>query len=132
MADDPPLLEERHFDLHNGELEEAGSWVYVWMRRGSAEPVIYVGATRLPPLVRAWLHLHHDDPHVGRVRVKRPDALQGEVTVVAFRLEASLDRGVVKNAVIAMLAADTTADRGTAESTAADSIIERITAIASP
>ena len=55
-----------------GELEAQGSWIYAWLRVGAERPVVYVGATGLHPATRAWLHLHHEDPDVGRVAAAYP------------------------------------------------------------
>ena len=47
-----------------------------------------------------WLHLHHDDPEIGRVRTQRPDALSGDMVVRAFQLDPGLDRQEVKRALL--------------------------------
>jgi hypothetical protein len=60
--------------VRNGEIVEDGSWVYLWLRPDHRQRVIYVGATGLPPAVRTWLHLHHEDPEIGRVASGYPAA----------------------------------------------------------
>jgi len=114
--------------IKDGDLVEKGSWVYVWIRFGETTEVVYVGATGLPPQVRAWLHLHEEDPRVGRVRAERPDALQGELVVHAFRLDASLDRRRVKNALVTILDGNQLPDHALSDVTwkAALDVVQRI------
>ena len=50
-----------------GELESGRQWVYAWLAR---DGVVYVGATALHPETRTWLHLHHEDPEIGRMRAR--------------------------------------------------------------
>ena len=54
--------------VRDGELTDTGSWVYVWI--DEAALVVYVGATGLDPRTRVWLHLHHDDPEIGRMAAR--------------------------------------------------------------
>ena len=106
-TDDGPLVvDEQRIEVSDGQLSNPGSWVYVWLRRGPSTEVVYVGATGLPPTVRTWLHLNHDEPAVGRVRSQHPEALAGDLTVHAFRLRSSIDRPAVKHAVLSLLDGD--------------------------
>ena len=117
MADESLIIDEQAIRVRDGELANGASWVYVWLQ--GAE-VVHVGATALPPAARTWLHLHHDDPKIGRVRAERPDALSGDVTVRAFRLGPALDRHEVKEALITLL------EGGTSSNEAAAAIVARV------
>ena len=66
-----------------GELESGGQWVYAWL---APDGVVYVGATALHPETRTWLHLHHDDPGVGRMRARFPELANEEFDVLAVEL----------------------------------------------
>ena len=77
-------------------------------------------------MVRAWLHLHHDDPDLGRVRARYASALSGRLSVHAFRLHQSLDRQEVKNAVVALLHGEGQAADNDAVAQAAADVIGRI------
>ena len=72
--------------VHGGEITDAGSWVYAWLRVDYDRPVIYVGATGLQPGTRAWLHLHVPDPDIGRVAARYPSALDEPLEVVAVQV----------------------------------------------
>ncbi|MHC4959396.1 MAG: hypothetical protein ACYTGN_13595 [Planctomycetota bacterium] len=110
---DEPLVTEKTVRVRDGEIAGHISWVYVWMRPQSGE-VVYVGSTTLPPGARTWLHLHHHDPALGRIRAECPEALRGDITVRAFRLADGLDRKAVKAALVAVLdGADAAADEPT-------------------
>lgn len=85
--------------VRDAEVESVGPWVYVWLRRGALPEVLHVGATTLDPHIRTWLHLHHDDPAVGRVRHAHEPNRLDDVDVVAFRLTGGLDRAAVRDAV---------------------------------
>lgn len=99
-------MREVRIDLIDGEFADEMSWIYVWMRADTGA-IFYVGATPLPPAVRTWLHLHDEDPDIGRVRAQRPDALQGEVIVRAFELGPGFDRQEVKRALIRLMKGET-------------------------
>jgi hypothetical protein len=86
--------------VREGEVAESGSWVYAWVGR---EGVVYVGATALHPATRTWLHLHDEDPNVGRLRARYPDSARNELDVVALRLPEGVDRQEVKHAVVTRL-----------------------------
>lgn len=101
METDAILLQVR-----DGELVGVGSWVYVWLRPGRKRPVVYVGSTGVPPVVRTWLHLHDADPDVGRVVARYPDAAREPLDVLAFPLGERVSRGAVKSAVVERLEAD--------------------------
>lgn len=94
--------------VQDGELVDAGSWVYVWLRAAQERRVIYVGGTGLQPATRVWLHLHHGDPEIGRVAAAYPAAggnLREPLEVLAFGLPDGVPRRDVRDAVIRRLAA---------------------------
>ena len=66
-----------------GELEPGPQWVYAWLAH---DGVVYVGATALHPATRTWLHLHHDDPEIGRMRARFGELAAEELDVVAVAL----------------------------------------------
>jgi hypothetical protein len=86
--------------VRDGEVADAGSWVYAWVGDSG---VVYVGATGLPPTTRTWLHLHDEDPNVGRLRARYPDSAREELDVLALRLPEGVDRQEVKHAVVTRL-----------------------------
>jgi hypothetical protein len=86
--------------VRGGELE-AEPWVYAWLGQ---DGVVYVGATALHPATRTWLHLHDDDPDVGRMRARYPDLAVEELDVLALRLPDDLDRQRVRHGAVALLA----------------------------
>ena len=94
------VLRETIVRVAEGELTDVGSWVYVWVKAGT---IVYVGATGLPPEVRTWLHLHHEDPAIGRVRAEHPAALEGQVEIHAYQLDPSVDRQAVRRALTELL-----------------------------
>lgn len=100
MEDEAVLLQVR-----DGDLVGIGSWVYVWLRPGVGRPVVYVGSTGVPPVVRTWLHLHDSDPEVGRVRARYPDAAREALDVLAFPVPPPLSRAAVKSALVERLEA---------------------------
>ncbi|TDE12985.1 hypothetical protein [Jiangella asiatica] len=89
--------------VRDGELVGVGSWVYVWLRPGPDQPVIYVGSTGVPPVVRTWLHLHDADPDVGRVAARYPAAAHEPMDVLAFPVPRHLERAAVKAALVDLL-----------------------------
>jgi hypothetical protein len=88
--------------VRDGELADAGNWVYAWVDEEGF--VVYVGATGLDPRTRVWLHLHDDNPDVGRMaaRFERLDSAQLEV--LAMRLPVEIPRADVRDAIGARLA----------------------------
>ena len=84
-----------------GELEGGRQWVYAWLGR---DGVVYVGATALHPETRTWLHLHHDDPEIGRMRARFALLADEELDVLAFELSAGVDRQQVRHGAVAQLA----------------------------
>lgn len=100
------IIEERRIQVTDGEVDAAGSWIYAWVRPLGANAIAYIGSTGIPPDARTWLHLHHEDPAVGRVRTDHPEALTGEVEVRAFRIHPDLDRRTVRDAVTALTAGE--------------------------
>jgi len=101
-ADDDSALVLR---IRAGELEAQGSWIYAWLQVGAERPVVYVGATGLHPATRAWLHLHHEDPNVGRVAAAYPGAPTEALDVVAVSVPDGVARQEAKRAAIAALSA---------------------------
>lgn len=97
-----PIGREQRFPVDTGTFDDEGSWVYVWRRRDGE--VAYVGATGMPPKVRAWLHLHHDDPEVGRIRAHHPALATERVEVLAFEIAGPIHRQAVRSALAAILA----------------------------
>ncbi len=86
--------------VRNGELEGDGQWVYAWI--GSAG-VVYVGATTLHPATRTWLHLHDENPEIGRMRARYPELASEELDVVAVRLAEGVDRQQVRHSAVQLL-----------------------------
>lgn len=86
--------------VRDGELVGVGSWVYVWLRPGADRPVVYVGSTGVPPVVRIWLHLHDTDPDIGRLLARYPDVAHDPLDVLAFQVPARLDRAAVKAGLV--------------------------------
>ncbi|MGZ8740492.1 MAG: hypothetical protein ACXWZ8_07850 [Gaiellaceae bacterium] len=85
--------------VREGELEGT-PWVYAWL---GAEGVVYVGATMLHPETRTWLHLHDDDPDVGRMRARYPGLAVEELEVLALPLADSVDRQRVRHGAVTRL-----------------------------
>jgi steroid delta-isomerase len=90
----------RTLRVRGGELEPSGQWVYAWV---AAEGVVYVGATALHPETRTWLHVHHDDPEVGRVRARYGSLAEEELDVVALPLAPEADRQRVRHGAVRLL-----------------------------
>ena len=89
--------------VRGGELE-GEPWVYAWL---AEHGVVYVGATALHPATRTWLHLHDEDPNVGRMRARYPELAGEELDVVALQLPPEVDRQQVRHGAVALFA-----DRG--------------------
>jgi hypothetical protein len=87
--------------VKEGELESGDQWVYAWL---ASDGVVYVGATALHPETRTWLHLHHDDPEVGRMRARFPDLASEDLDVLAVELPEDVDRQRVRHGAVALLA----------------------------
>lgn len=87
--------------VRQGEIVDAGSWLYVW-RRASDGAVVYVGSTAVPPAVRTFLHLH-GDPEVARVRHRYDGAMHEAFDVIAFRLPDHVPRSDAKEEPIRQL-----------------------------
>ena len=64
----------------------------------------YVGATTLHPETRTWLHLHHDDPQIGRMRARFDELAAEELDVVAVQLADGVDRQRVRHGAVALFA----------------------------
>lgn len=70
--------------------------------------MIYVGGTGLHPATRTWLHLHHDDPDIGRIAASYPAAggnLRESLEVLAFPVPDRVPRRDVRDALIRRLTA---------------------------
>ncbi|GGL60335.1 hypothetical protein [Planomonospora parontospora] len=90
--------------VRGGELVNAGSWVYAWVKADAQqEPVIYVGGTGLPPTVRTWLHLHDRDPEVSRLAARYSEVAREDLDVLAFAVPGHLARRLLKAAVVQRL-----------------------------
>ena len=63
-----------------------------------------MGATGFEPELRAYLHVMSDDPQVGRVRATVGGYDERDFDVLAFGLDADVDRQAVKRALITRLA----------------------------
>jgi hypothetical protein len=87
--------------VKEGELESGGQWVYAWLAH---DGVVYVGATALHPETRTWLHLHDDDPNVGRMRARFPELASEELDVLAVDLPDGVDRQRIRHGAVALLA----------------------------
>jgi len=92
------------FQVRDGEIAGAGSWVYAWLRVGGDRRVVYVGATALPPGARAWLHLHDPNPDIGRIAARYPAAGDEPLDVVAVQMPEGVSRQEAKRALTAHLA----------------------------
>jgi hypothetical protein len=86
--------------VRDGELESTGRWVYAWVAH---DGVVYVGATALHAETRTWLHLHHDDPQIGRMRARFASVGDEELDVVALRLDEDVDRQRVRHGAVSLL-----------------------------
>ncbi len=95
-------METIHLSVRDGEIDDAGSWLYVWALTGRAA-VIYVGATSLPPALRAWLHLHHSEPSVARIADRFAGALAESFEVIACTIPGDLPRREAKAELISQL-----------------------------
>jgi hypothetical protein len=102
MAEDTHA-EPVHLRVAASDFVGAGSWVYVWWSTDE-RGVVYVGATRLPPALRTWLHLHDADPNIGRVGALLPEARSARWDVLAFKVGAPESRAAVKAGLIDALA----------------------------
>ena len=83
-----------------GELEGGHQWVYAWLAR---DGVVYVGATALHPETRTWLHLHHEDPEIGRMRARFAELAAEELDIVAVELPEGVDRQQVRHGAVTAL-----------------------------
>lgn len=86
--------------VRDGKLE-GEPWIYAWVGAGG---VVYVGATTLHPATRTWLHLHDDDPDIGRMRARYPALTDEELDVLALRLPPDVDGQQVRHGAVAQLA----------------------------
>jgi hypothetical protein len=86
--------------VKEGELESGGQWVYAWLAH---DGVVYVGATALHPETRTWLHLHDEDPNVGRMRARFPELAGEELDVLAVELPDGVDRQRIRHGAVGLL-----------------------------
>jgi hypothetical protein len=73
-----------------------------------------------------WLHLNHDDPSIGRVRAQRPDALIGDLRVLAFAVPPAVDRQELRDSVESILNDQSTATDFEPVIEAAQTIVSRL------
>jgi hypothetical protein len=90
--------------VRDGELVDMGNWVYAWL--DEAGLVVYVGATGLDPRTRVWLHLHDDDPDVGRMAARFERLAESQFTVLAMSVPEEIPRADVRDALGARLAGE--------------------------
>jgi hypothetical protein len=85
--------------VRDGEIADAGSWVYAWLDRGADFAVVYVGATGLDPATRIWLHLHDPDPDIGRMAARFDRLATTDLDVLAMRVPDEISRADVRDVV---------------------------------
>ena len=88
--------------VREAELAEAGNWVYAWVDQ--TRLVVYVGATGLDPRTRVWLHLHDQDPDVGRMAARFERLAESELDVLAMSVPDEVSRADVRDALGVRLA----------------------------
>jgi hypothetical protein len=93
-------------NVRDGEIADAGSWVYAWLECAADFAVVYVGATGLDPSTRMWLHLNDPDPDVGRMAARFERLATTELDVLAMRVPNEISRADVRDAIGARLEAD--------------------------
>jgi hypothetical protein len=86
--------------VRGGELEGQGSWIYAWL---AGDGVVYVGGTGLHPATRTWLHLHDDDPEIGRMRVRYATLADDELDVLFMELPEDAERQRVRHGTVTQL-----------------------------
>ncbi|MDX6397336.1 MAG: hypothetical protein QOJ43_744 [Gaiellaceae bacterium] len=87
--------------VRGGEIESEQQWVYAWI---ADDGVVYVGATALQPETRTWLHLHEEDPSIGRMRARFPSVTTEELDVLAMELPKRVDRQRIRDGSVTLLA----------------------------
>ncbi len=92
--------------VRDGEIVDAGSWVYAWLDRDADFAVVYVGATGLDPSTRLWLHLNDPDPDIGRMAARFDRLATAPLDVLAMRVPGEISRADVRDAVGARLEAE--------------------------
>ncbi len=83
-----------------GELETSDQWVYAWLAH---DGVVYVGATMLHPETRTWLHLHDENPEIGRMRTRFPTLADEKLEVLAVELPEGVDRQRIRHGAVTLL-----------------------------
>jgi hypothetical protein len=96
-------MEGAHFEVRDGELANAGSWIYAWVAVGDDPAVLHVGATALHPATRTWLHLNDPDPNVGRIAARVPEATTEPFDVLVEPVPEGVARGDARDAAISRL-----------------------------
>lgn len=91
--------EFRTFTVSGGELCTPNSWVYIWASQESGQ-VVYVGATRLDPEARTWMHLHDESSQGGKVRTRYPQVSTEPMEVLAFAVPDDVDRAAAKELLV--------------------------------
>jgi hypothetical protein len=110
--------------VRDGEIADAGSWVYAWLERGADFAVVYVGATVLHPATRMWLHLNDPDPEIGRMAARFDRLAAAQLDVLAMRVPDEISRADVRDAVAARLEAE--------RLLAADAIVDHLQPLVDP
>jgi hypothetical protein len=88
--------------VRDGELVDAGSWVYVWV--DGAGSVVYIGSTGLDPHSRVLLHLHDPDPDVGRMIARFGRLATTDLDVIAMQVPEGVARAEVRDVLGGRLA----------------------------
>ena len=96
-------MEGVRLHVRNGELADAGAWVYAWVAAGDDPCVVYVGATGLHPATRTWLHLHDPDPDISRIAARVSTTATEPFEVLAEPVPDGVVRSEERDAVIARL-----------------------------
>lgn len=91
--------EFRTFTVSGGELCVPESWLYIWVSQESGQ-VVYVGATRLDPEVRTWMHLNEDSSQGGKIRNRYPQVASEPMEVMAFAVPDDVDRAAAKELLV--------------------------------
>ena len=60
----------------------------------------------MDPSTRAWLHLHHEDPEIGRILARYPATRTEAFAVFALQLPDNISRHAVRSALTARLSND--------------------------
>lgn len=91
--------EFRTFTVSGGELCVPESWLYIWVSQESGQ-VVYVGATRLDPEVRTWMHLKDESSQGGKIRDRYPQVATEPMEIMAFAVPDDVDRAAAKELLV--------------------------------